>query len=76
MAIRFVTVATFLLGALSGAAADPVGPLPPGKPAGVRPAAINEAPYLVGAAALATALGLLLFDTTSNNASAPTGTSS
>ncbi len=45
-------------------------PLPPGKPAGVKPATINEAPYLIGAAVVATVAGLLLFST-SNSSSTP-----
>ncbi len=67
------TAALFALIAMSlPAAAEP--PLPPGKPAGVKQATINEAPYLIGAAVVATVAGLLLFST-SNASSTPTTSS-
>jgi hypothetical protein len=70
------TIARWLLalGLTFSAAMAQDGPLPPGKPAGVKQASINETPYLVGAAVVATVAGLLLFKT--SNASSASSTTS
>jgi hypothetical protein len=62
------------LGLTCTAAMAQDAPLPPGKPAGVKQASINETPYLVGAAVVATVAGLLLFKT--SNPSSASGTTS
>lgn len=51
--------------------------LPPGRPAGVKPAIAHstEVYILFGAAAIATAAGLLLFHTSKSSSATPTATS-
>ena len=74
---RFV-VAVLFLSSAAMAQNKGMGPLPPGKPAGVRQAdgAANEVPWLIVTAVVSLAGGLLLFKGTSTAAAAAPATTS